>query len=103
MKRPVDLASVPNASGGDGSDIGAVEVQASTQTPFGGSPMASATISGTTPQWYEWDITSLVQHEKDLGHGTITLILQNPNQSKSFVQFHSDDAGSDRPQILVLG
>jgi hypothetical protein len=35
LTRPIDFPSIPNAAGGDGSDIGAVEVQPSTTIAFG--------------------------------------------------------------------
>jgi hypothetical protein len=48
LTRPVELADYPNATGGDGSDIGAVELQTSpgtvcTPPPSGGSPATPVT------------------------------------------------------------
>src|SRR5262249_49949536 len=65
FSRPIDLSSVPNATGGDGSDIGAFEVQAAVATPmllagpqkilngpfqfsFSNTPGASFTVLTTT-------------------------------------------------------
>ncbi len=54
MPRPIDLPGYPNASGGDGADIGAVEVQPAEVLPIihglsahAASPGAQLVISGT--------------------------------------------------------
>ncbi len=46
FSRPVDNPAIPNASGGDGSDIGAFEVQAPTPTPTS-TPSATSTATAT--------------------------------------------------------
>jgi hypothetical protein len=49
LTRPVDLSAVPNAPGGDGTDIGAFEVQApANPPPPGGGGGGTATVAPDT-------------------------------------------------------
>jgi O-glycosyl hydrolase/ankyrin repeat protein len=66
-----------------------------------GGPLATATVTGTTQQWYELDVTAFLKSEKALGHTTVTLVLKNPTQQNALVVFNSDDAGSNQPQLAV--
>jgi hypothetical protein len=66
-----------------------------------GGALSSATISGTTDRWYEFDVTSFLKSQLAAGKTSATLILRNPSASSSVVQFNSDDAGSNRPEIAI--
>ena len=67
----------------------------------GGSALSTATVTGTTAKWYELDVTSYLKAQKAAGVGQVTFVLRNPNASNSVVQFNSDDAASNRPQIAI--
>jgi glucose/arabinose dehydrogenase len=61
------------------------------------------TISGTVPQYYEWDITSLIQQRKSAGASSVSLVLKNTvNVSGNYVKLNSKEASSNRPQLVVI-
>jgi hypothetical protein len=66
-----------------------------------GSALSTATVTGTTAKWYELDVTSFLKAQKAAGAGQVTLVLRNPTASNSVVQFNSDDAASNRPEIAI--
>jgi hypothetical protein len=81
MPRPVDLGRFVNAPGGDGSDIGAFEVQS--QAGLGGGTCASQ-----PPNQFKFD--RVIRHRK---RGTATLIVQVPGPGK--LVLHGENLRSD--------
>jgi hypothetical protein len=81
MPRPVDLGRFVNAPGGDGSDIGAFEVQS--QAALGGGTCASQ-----PPNQFKFD--RVIRHRK---RGTATLIVQVPGPGK--LVLHGENLRSD--------
>jgi uncharacterized repeat protein (TIGR02543 family) len=67
----------------------------------GTTAAATATISGITNKWYEWDLTSLLQAEKLAGRSVVTLVLRNLSQTNATLTFASDEAASNRPELVV--
>jgi hypothetical protein len=61
----------------------------------------TATLTGTTNQWYEWDVTSYLKSEKANGINTVTLVLRNTTSSGTMATFNSDDAPANQPQVVV--
>ncbi|HKR07072.1 MAG TPA: PQQ-dependent sugar dehydrogenase [Bacteroidia bacterium] len=60
------------------------------------------TISGTTAQYYEWDLTTLIQLRKNAGATSVTLVLRcSTNVSANFVKFNSKEAASNKPQLII--
>jgi hypothetical protein len=53
------------------------------------SPLATATVLNTTNRYYEWDITSFVQTEKNAGRELISLAAKATNSSSPYVAFNS--------------
>jgi hypothetical protein len=65
------------------------------------SAIASATI-GTTPGWYNWDVTDYVNSQLMLGITTITIGLEGDvYTSGQYVDFNSREAASNAPQLNV--
>jgi hypothetical protein len=67
----------------------------------GAAALASATIRGTAGAWYEWDVTTYLRAQKAAGRNLVTLILRNPFTSLPWCIFNSDDATSNRPELVV--
>jgi hypothetical protein len=67
----------------------------------GTTVLASATVSGATSRWYELDLTRFLQAEKAAGRNLVTLVLKNASGGASRTIFNSDEAVSNRPQIVV--
>jgi hypothetical protein len=66
-----------------------------------GGALATATVTGTTKKWYEFDVTSFLKAEKAAGRSLVTLVLKNPTQQNALVVFNSDDGTSNKPLLVV--
>jgi glucose/arabinose dehydrogenase len=66
-----------------------------------GSAVATKTISGTTGQWHEWDLTSFLQAEKAAGNTILTLVLRASNTTNPMATFNSGEATTNQPHLLV--
>jgi glucose/arabinose dehydrogenase len=69
--------------------------------PAGTTAAATTTVSGTANQWYEWDVTALLQAEKAAGRTAVTLVLKNLAQTSATLVFASDEASANRPELVV--
>jgi endoglucanase len=67
----------------------------------GMTPLATTTVSGTAGNWYVWDLTAYLQAEKAAGRNVVTLVIKNPSASQNQAVFHSDEAGSNRPELVI--
>lgn len=87
-----------------GSDTtwGQTTVNASNEPVANGSPLSTRTISGTTDQWYTWDVTQYIQAEQQAGHSLVTLLVLSPFASTSnpVVEFDSRESAFD-PELLL--
>ncbi len=59
----------------------------------GPTPLASTTITGTSPATYTLDVTAYVKAQKAAGNNIISFVLKNPLASNSAVIFNSREAG----------
>jgi hypothetical protein len=71
---------------------------ASAATPLAGVAMDNRT---TTERWYEWDVTPSLQQEKAAGRQVVTLVLKNDANSSPNDSFHSREATSQRPELVL--
>jgi hypothetical protein len=65
-----------------------------------GGPLSTATISGTTGTFYEWNITSFLQAEKAAGRNTVTIALKATGVTDPWAIFDADSSANS-PQIVV--
>jgi hypothetical protein len=75
VQRPIDLASIPNPAGGDGSDIGALELQPSTGAPPGPGPEPSA---GAPPGPGRASSLAIRKLKRNRRRGTVVLLVTVP-------------------------
>jgi glucose/arabinose dehydrogenase len=63
----------------------------------------SQTISSTTAQYYEWNITSLIQQRKSAGATSVSFVLRCSTSltNGNFAKFNSKEAGSNKPQLVI--
>jgi uncharacterized delta-60 repeat protein len=62
----------------------------------------SGTVTGTTGQWYELDLTAFLQAEKAAGRHVVTLVIKATSASPSTILFDSDEAAAGtRPELVV--
>jgi hypothetical protein len=66
-----------------------------------GNDAAANTIAGTTPKWYEWNVTNLVQAAKAAGKTSITLVVRSLTVTSPQIMFNSDEAATNRPELRV--
>ena len=66
-----------------------------------GGAVATKAITGTTGQWYEWDLTSMIQAERAAGNQILTLVLRATNTTNPMATFNSGEAASNTPELLV--
>jgi glucose/arabinose dehydrogenase len=70
--------------------------------PAAGSTLrASASVSGTTDRWYEFDLTSFLKAEKAAGRNLVTLVLKSPTNTDAAAVFNSGEASGNRPQLVI--
>jgi len=64
---------------------------------------ATETISGTALQFYEWNITTLVQQKKTAGDTFITLVLRcKAKSTDNYALFYSKEQLTNKPQLIVF-
>jgi len=69
--------------------------------PSAGSTVrGSITVVGTTPGWYEVDLTGFIQAELAAGRKVVTLVLKNPAITDAWPVFASDET-ADGPRLVV--
>lgn len=69
--------------------------------PTAGNVQSSVTITDNNPRWYEWDVTTYVQAEKNATRNTITLAVKNTASSAPYAIFSSREASSTQPQLVI--
>jgi uncharacterized delta-60 repeat protein len=67
----------------------------------GTTSRGTITVGGTTARWYELDLTSFLKAEKAAGRNLVTLVLKNGAISDAQTTFNSDEAASERPELVV--
>jgi hypothetical protein len=68
---------------------------------FGEVPLATARVTSDAARWYEWDLTDYLRRQKDAGERFVTLVVKNTTRPRAAAGFNSDEAGSNRPQLVV--
>ena len=63
--------------------------------------LGQITVANTTAKWYEVDLTAYLRAEKLAGRNTVTLVLTNPVSSDPYAAFSSDEAASNRPELVI--
>jgi uncharacterized delta-60 repeat protein len=67
----------------------------------GATAIQTRTITGTTGTWYEWDVTNLVKQARQNGQSLVTLALRATNTTDPQALFNSDDATSNKPELVA--
>ena len=68
---------------------------------FGSTALATASVTSATAKWYEWDLTSYLRQQKAAGKTSVTLVLKTTTLSREKATFNSDEATTNRPQLVV--
>jgi glucose/arabinose dehydrogenase len=70
---------------------------------FGSTALATARVTSDAARWYEWDLTDYLRQQKAAGKRFVTLVIKNTTSTRATVGFNSDEAGSNKPQLVVTG
>lgn len=68
--------------------------------PSGTTVIGSVVVAGTTPQWYEIDLTSYARTQRAAGQTTIAIALKNPADTLPYSSFGSRESGT-RPELVI--
>ncbi len=64
--------------------------------------LASATVVGTTMQYYEWDITQHVKSLRNAGATSLSLLLKNQNITNTTITaFFARESATNKPQLSI--
>jgi hypothetical protein len=79
------------------------DVTWATKPAAGSAPLSSQAVSGTAPQWYEWDVSDYLRQQKAAGAAAVSFALKGAATSSAYVRFNSDEAAdpATRPQLVV--
>ncbi len=58
-------------------------------------------LVGNEAQYWEWDLTTLVQSHVAIGQYTLNLQLQNDVTTSDPANFNSREAADNKPQLIV--
>lgn len=65
--------------------------------------LASATVSGTTLRYYEWDLTSFINSRRAAGATSVSLLVKNLTVTNyNQVNFYSRERTTNRPQLVAV-
>jgi hypothetical protein len=76
-------------------------LQYSNRPSASSTALKSVTVTGTGGKWYEFDVTSYLAARKAAGAALVTLVLKATASSGAYVVFNSDEASSNKPQLVV--
>jgi hypothetical protein len=63
--------------------------------------LATANVNSTTNQYYQWDLTQLIDDLRNSGINSVTIKLINTNSTNNQVIFNSKEAASNRPELVI--
>jgi hypothetical protein len=67
----------------------------------GSSALDSETVTNTTAQWYEWDVTTYVNQQRAAGAKVVSFVIKNDTASITVTRFNSREAGENVPRLEV--
>ena len=91
---PVGLYPVANAAW---SEAG---LTWNTKPAAGATAVDTETVSGTTGTWYTYDVTNYLKQQKAAGAAGVSFALKAPSASEGWAGFQTDEAASNRPELV---
>jgi hypothetical protein len=65
------------------------------------TPLATRTMSSSTAAWHVFDITEFLRQQKAAGATVVSFALRATFASEGWAGFNSDEAVSNRPELVV--
>ena len=69
--------------------------------PSPGTLINTTTVSGTTDNWFSWDLTGYLQAQKAAGHNTVSVALIGTTSTGGYGDFDAVESGSNEPQLII--
>jgi endoglucanase len=69
--------------------------------PAGTTALATASTTGDADRWIEWDLTAFLRSEVAAGRRVVTLVLRNLDASPAALNLASEEAATNRPELVV--
>jgi hypothetical protein len=69
--------------------------------PMAATPLATATMTGPTPAWHEFDVTDYVRGQRAQGKTALSLGLHGITTNNSFFSAASREAASNKPELSL--
>ncbi|HEX3165977.1 MAG TPA: PQQ-dependent sugar dehydrogenase [Chitinophagaceae bacterium] len=63
--------------------------------------LASVNVNSTTNQYYQWNLTQLIDDLRNTGINSVAIKLINTNSTNNQVIFNSKEAASNRPELVI--
>ncbi|HTK78127.1 MAG TPA: DNRLRE domain-containing protein, partial [Gemmataceae bacterium] len=92
---PVGIYSVADTTWSENA------ITSNTAPAAGASPLTTQTVDGTTGAWYEFDVTIYLKAQKAGGATAVAFALKSTITSEGYAGFNSDEAASNKPQLVV--
>jgi hypothetical protein len=67
----------------------------------GSTARATTTVTDDVDRWYEWDVSAYLRSQRAAGKTLVTLVLKTTTTSLPQALFYSDEAVSNRPQLVI--
>jgi hypothetical protein len=68
---------------------------------FGGAPLATVVVSGTTASLYSYNLTAYLQQQQAVGNTTVSIALTGTMDTNAIVAFNSTNAASNMPALSI--
>jgi hyaluronate lyase len=72
-----------------------------TRPAAGAAPVASRVITSGTATYHEFDVTEYLRQQQAAGATSVAFALRAPTVSEGWAVFNSDEAASNRPELVV--
>jgi endoglucanase len=69
--------------------------------PTGGTQLSIVTFTDGAQTTREWDLTAYLKAQKAAGHNIVTIALRALDGSTPAASFASDEAGVNKPQLVI--
>jgi O-glycosyl hydrolase len=86
-------------SAGNGWSEGGITYNSRPSTGTG--VLTSKTLTSATKAWHEFDLTTYLKSEKAAGRNVVAIAIKAPNITDPQALFNSDDAASNRPEVVI--
>ncbi|HLM00944.1 MAG TPA: DNRLRE domain-containing protein [Pyrinomonadaceae bacterium] len=82
-------------------ETGSGSITWNTRPAAGATALSATTVTSSTPQWYELDLTSYIRTEKAAGRNIVSLVVKGNAAGNPYAVFNSREATASQPQLIM--